>query len=252
VQVVVEVPAFVGDPQVVRLCFHHVGEGHEVGRHDFVHVPHGVEGVQLVVARGPVLEVRALVEQEVRRRVQSLSQRLDDAAGRVTGEEVDGRVGIRLAQRPRDGHVALDVPETDGAGEPEDPALRRARRRARGGFALDHGRHDVRRDGTVEHEVADEPVDLDRLATHHAVAPALERDEPGARDRLREASPVVVRDDRVLRAVNDERRHGDLRQQIPDVVFRDLPDRLDEDLGRALSHPLDAVLHAFERVRLGQ
>ena len=60
VQVVVEVPALVADPEVVALALHHVGEGHEVGRHDLVHVPQGVEGVQLVV-RGPALEVRALV-----------------------------------------------------------------------------------------------------------------------------------------------------------------------------------------------
>jgi hypothetical protein len=45
VQVVVEIPALVADPQIVVFRLDHVGEDHEVGRHDLVHVPQRVEGV---------------------------------------------------------------------------------------------------------------------------------------------------------------------------------------------------------------
>ena len=147
VQEVVEVPSLVTDPQVVVLPLHDVGERHEVGGHDLVHVPERVEGVQLVVAR-PALEVRALVEEEPGGGMQALAPRLHHAIGGIGGEEVHRGVGVDRAERAGDGEVALDVAEADRAREPQDAALRGApARRARGGFRSVGG-GDARRGST--------------------------------------------------------------------------------------------------------
>ena len=122
VEVVVEVPALVTDPQVVGLSLHDVRERHEVRRHDLVHVPEGVEGMELVIGR-PALEVRALVLQESRRRMEPFAPVLDDAVGGIGGQEVDDDVRMSLAQPAGDREVALDVAEADRAREPQHPAL---------------------------------------------------------------------------------------------------------------------------------
>ena len=137
VQEVVEVPALVPDPQVVALPLDHVGEGHEVGRHDLVHVPERVLGVELVVA-GPALEVTALVVKQTARGVQPRAPRLDGAIGRARGQEIDGGAGVDRLQLAGDGEVALDVAEADRARQPED-AARAGAPRARAGGALRSG-----------------------------------------------------------------------------------------------------------------
>ncbi len=48
---VVDVPALVDDPQVVRLVGDQVVEDHEVRRHDLIHPADGLEHVQVVLAR---------------------------------------------------------------------------------------------------------------------------------------------------------------------------------------------------------
>ena len=142
VQEVVEVPALVPHPEVVVLALHDVREGHEVGRHDLVHVPQRVLGVQLVVA-GPRLEVPALVVEQPAGGVQARAPGLHDPVGGGGGQEIDGGVGVDLLQPSRDGEVPLDVAETDRARQPEDPA-RRGPARARG-RRLPLGRRQERR-----------------------------------------------------------------------------------------------------------
>jgi hypothetical protein len=51
VQVVVELPGLVADPEVVRLVAHQVVEDHEVGDQDLVHPPPGLEAVEVVLGR---------------------------------------------------------------------------------------------------------------------------------------------------------------------------------------------------------
>ena len=249
-QVVVEVPPLVADPEVVVTGLHGIGEDHEVRRHDLVHVPERVEGVELMIGGRPALDVGALVEEQARRRMQALAADLDHAPRGIGRQEVDGGVGIDLAKRPGDRDVALDVTETDRAREPEDlaPASAPAGRRR---VPLGGRRNRGRSDGLAAHEVAYEPVHLRGLASRQVVTAALERHEPRTGDGIGELLAVAVGHDLVLRAVEDEHGGGEPRQQIVDVILLDLAQRLDEDIRRRLAGPRDAVLDAFERVRLG-
>src|SRR5262249_45624714 len=141
-------------------------------------------------------------------------------------------------------------PEPDGAREPENFASATADAR-RGYTPLDGRRNRGRLDGRAADEIADEPIDLRGLAPGQVVATALERHEPGAGDRIGELLAMTIGHDFVLRAVHDQHRRRELRQELVDVVLLDLAQRLDENLRRRLAGPRDAVLDALERVRLG-
>ena len=65
VQVVVELPRLVADPQVVALVAYHVMEEHEVGGEDLVHATQCVKAVQVVLG-GLRLDVPRLVGQVTR------------------------------------------------------------------------------------------------------------------------------------------------------------------------------------------
>jgi hypothetical protein len=49
VQVVVELPGLVTDPEVVALVAHHVVKEHEVGRENLVHAAQRLEAAQVVL-----------------------------------------------------------------------------------------------------------------------------------------------------------------------------------------------------------
>ena len=256
VEEVVEVPPLVADPQVVALALDHVGEGHEVRGHDLVHVPQRVERVELVIG-GPALEVPGLVLEQARGRVQALAPVLDDAVGRIAGEEVDDDVGIERPQPPGDREVALDVPEPDRAREPEHapPAVPgrppgRRRRIGRGNRARGGGRDRGLRDLLPEHEVADEAVDLHRVAAEQPVAAPLEGDQAGSGDRRDHLLRVRVGDDLVVGPVERQGGDPDLAEQVVQVDAVDRAQRLDQDLGGGLAGPGHAVLDPLERVRL--
>jgi hypothetical protein len=51
VQVVIEFPGFVADPQVVVLLAGQVVEDHKVGQQDLIHPPDGLEAVQVMLGR---------------------------------------------------------------------------------------------------------------------------------------------------------------------------------------------------------
>ena len=61
-QVVVELPCLIADPQVIAILAHDVVEDHEVGGEDLVHAAYRMEGVQVVLG-GLRLDVRGLVGQ---------------------------------------------------------------------------------------------------------------------------------------------------------------------------------------------
>ena len=87
-QVVVELPCLVADPEVVALLAHDVVEEHEVGGEDLVHAPQRVEAVQIVLG-GLRLDVARLVGQMSAGRVDALALCLQHAGDRVLGEPVD-------------------------------------------------------------------------------------------------------------------------------------------------------------------
>ena len=72
VQVVVELPGLVADPEVVVLLAREVVEDHEVGEQDLVHPPDRLEAVQVVLG-GLALDVAGLVRQERARGVDPLA-----------------------------------------------------------------------------------------------------------------------------------------------------------------------------------
>ena len=100
VQVVVELPGLVADPQVVLLVAHEVVEDHEVGEQDLVHPPDRLEAVQVVLGR-LALDVARLVRQQGARGVDPLAARLEDARHRVLGQPVDLEVRVRAAAARR-------------------------------------------------------------------------------------------------------------------------------------------------------
>ena len=249
VEEVVEVPALVAHPEIVVVPLHDVGEGHEVGGEDLVHVPERVEGVELVVPRPP-FEVGALVEVEPGRRMQALAESLHDAVGGVGGEEVDGDVAVELPELPGHRDVPLDVAEPDGARQPEDPSRRRPARARRRRLTLGRGRDRVGLDGSLQQEVPDQPVHLGHVATVEEMPAALEGDQAGTGDRLDHPLGMGVRHDPVLGPVERQRRDPNLAQQRVDARAVDGPERLDEDIGGRLAGPCDAVLNALQRVGL--
>ena len=74
-QEVVDLPRLVADPQVIAGLAHDVGEDHEVGEQDLVHVAPGAEHRQRVLARVG-LDVRDLARELRRGRVDRLTGRL--------------------------------------------------------------------------------------------------------------------------------------------------------------------------------
>ena len=113
-QVVVDLPRLVADHEVVGLGLQQVVEHHEVGDEDLVHVPPGVEGVEVVLA-GLGLEVRGLAGQ---RRLAGWSVSPRASSTRVTGilgQPVDLELRTGAAQRAGDRDVAQRVAEADGA-----------------------------------------------------------------------------------------------------------------------------------------
>ena len=164
VQVVVELPGLVADPEVVALVAHDVVEEHEVGGQDLVHAAQRLEAVQVVLGRLR-LDVAGLVGQVGAGRVDALALALEHPGDRVLGEPVDLQVRLQPAQLAGDRDVALRVAEPDRRGDVE---------RARAAVGPVDGRVARRAlppEGVLG-EVAQRQVDLDRLARVREVAGA--------------------------------------------------------------------------------
>ena len=112
VQVVVELPGFVADPQVVVLLAGQVVEDHEVGEQDLIHPPDGLEAVQVVLGRLG-LDVPGLTGQVCAGRVNALAARFQHPGDRMLGEPVDLKTRMQLAQLAGDRHVPLGVAQAD-------------------------------------------------------------------------------------------------------------------------------------------
>ncbi len=103
-------------------------------------------------------------------------------------------------------------------------------------------------------EVAQEQVDLDRVAGVGEMARPLEDDELAARE-LREPRAGSARPHGVVASVDDEHRALDPGEKLPHALLVLEPGRQlsgDERLGVGLETPADAVLARLRRVRLGE
>ncbi len=118
VQVVVELPRLVADPEGVVVVAHQVVEDHEVREEDLVHSPDRLEAVQVVLG-GLALDMARLVRHEGARRVDPLAARFEHGCHGVLRDPVDLEVGMQLAQLVGDRRIALGVAEPDRGGDIE-------------------------------------------------------------------------------------------------------------------------------------
>ena len=241
-QVVVELPRLVADPQVVRIVGGDVVEEHEVGEQDLVHLAPRLEDVEVVLAHLR-LDVRGLVRHQLRGGVDGLACGLEHRGHGVLREPDDLEVRPRRAQLTRDREVALRVAEADGARDVE-----RSRR-----AAVVEARHPpLARALSFAEELAQEQVDLDRVAQVRRMSRALERHERAAR-RLGEG--CASRERRLSVPVSVDDKHGAANARTELARRRLVAESCgllgrDEDFGRRLQTPLDTVLDLLRRVRL--
>src|SRR6185437_3054461 len=154
VPVVVDVPGFVSDDQVVAAFLDDLLEHHEVGHQDLVHPAQRLEAVQVVPGcLGG--DVCGFAGQPPAGGVDVLAFGLEHGGHRVLGQPVDFKFGAEPFKLPGDGHVAAGVAEPDGGGKVQG-ALRAARAASPG-----CGVHGRSRD--LVGELGDQPGDLHRV-----------------------------------------------------------------------------------------
>ena len=188
------------------------------------------------MCRGLVREVRAA-------RVDPLAARLEHRGDGVLREPVDLEVGVELAQLVGDRRVALRVAEADRRGDVERALAARL------------AAHPARRPGRRRDEVAQEQVDLDRVAGVREMARPVENHELAVRE-LREPGPGFTRSHGVVAAVDHEHRAVDPGREAPRTPSSSVEARCelgrDQRLGVGLEAPADRVLARLRRVRLGE
>ncbi len=188
------------------------------------------------------LDVVRLVREKRAGRMDPFAPRLEHRRDRMLGEPVDLEVRMERAQLVGDRRVSLRVPEPDW-GRDEERAL-----------AAGLAPHPTPRRRGRGHEVADEQVDLDRVAGMGEMSRPLEDDELAAR-QLREPRPGSARPHGVVASVDHEHRALDPGEELPHALLVLEPGRQlsgDERLGVGLETPADAVLPRLRRVRLGE
>ena len=202
-QVIVDVPALVGQPQVVVRVPHGVVEDQEVGQQDLVHAPPGLEHMEVVLP-ALALDVARLARQRRAQRVDVLTARLEHACDRVLGQPVDLELRDEPAQRVGDRHVALRVAEADRTGHEQGALLLPAHRTAPGALY---------RLGLAQ-EFVQQEIDAHRIAALGGMSAALESHKARAWDGRVQGIGVCRSDNRVLRAVDDQRRAADGRREL--------------------------------------
>ena len=177
---------------------------------------------------------------------------LEHRGDRVLGEPVDLEVGMELAQLVGDGRRRAARARARSGRRCTGRAARAPSARVqvvvvRPVVAV------VARPRAID-EVAEQQVDLDRVAGVGEVARPLEDDERAVR-QLREPRTRCARPDVVVAAVDHEDRAVDPGQQRPHVRLVLQPGRQlggDERRAVRLEPPADGVLVRLRRVRLGQ
>jgi len=118
-----------------------------------------------------------------------------------------------------DGEIALDVSEPDGAREPQHAPLAlsggtagRQRPRGRDDPSLGSGWDGSLDHLAIEHEIADEAVDLHGIPAEEAVPAAVEGDEARPGNRRHHLLGMGVRHDLVVGPVQGEGGHANLAE----------------------------------------
>ena len=125
VPVLVDVPGFVGDHQVVAALVDGILEDHEVGDQHLVHAAQRLEAVQVVLAQFE-LDVPRLAGQQRAQRMDAFAAGRQQARHRVLRQPVDLEVRMELAQLARDGDIASRRGRGRSARRDRAPAWSRA------------------------------------------------------------------------------------------------------------------------------
>ena len=239
VEEVVELPRLVSDPQVILLVRDQIVEHHEVRNQDLVHPPERLEHIQLVLV-GLGLDVGRFAGEQRAGGMDPLAARLEHLGDRVLGEPVDLEIGVEPAKLLRYRDIAAGVAEPDRGGHIQrSPRSRPAPRPAP-------------RRGRRADEVAEQQVQLDRVAGVRDVAGALERHERAA-GRVGQRPALPERPDQVGVAVDHERRTPNSCAHLAEVLVAretDAAGGVRERLGRGVEPPANRVLDLLGRVRL--
>ncbi len=173
----------------------------------------------------------------------TLPGRLEHLRDRVLREPDDLEVRLQLPQLAGDREVTLRVSEPDRAGDVERARMTPSHR------PLDRA---LLRALAFAEKLAQEQIDLDRVAHVRRVCRPFERDERAA-GRLRERRAACVRRLLVLVPVDDEHGTADTGGELARLRLVGDPRSLlrgEQDLGRGLQPPFHAVLDLLRRVRL--
>ena len=240
VEVIVHIPGFVANPQVVLVGLHQIMEDHEVRDEDLVHPPPGLKAVQVVLGRLG-LDVVRLVGEVLAGGMDALALGLEHPGHGVLSQPVDLEVRMQLAQLPGDRHVALGVSEPDRRGDVEGALAARAPARPRARRAA--GPAEAGRLDSLG-EIAHQQVHLHRIASLRAVARARQAHE-GAADQLGERQPRVVGANGVVLSVDHQGRAVDAGDELAHAVLVGEPGGelgRDRRLGVRLERLADRVL----------
>src|SRR5262249_38721147 len=161
VPVVVDVPGFVADDQVVAALLDDLLEHHEVGHQDLVHPAQRLEAVQVVPVRFGG-HVRGFAGQSLAGGVDVLALGVEHGGHRVLGQPIDLELGAEPFQFLGHGIVSVGVAELDGGGQVQSPL---GAARAAGPGVRVHG---CSRDPV--YESGDQPCDLYRVLAMGQVA----------------------------------------------------------------------------------
>ena len=111
-EVVVQLPGLVTNPEVVLLVVHHIMEEHVVRDEDLVHAPPGLEAVQVVLG-GLALDMPRFAYQQRAGRVDALAAGLQHSGHRMLRQPIDFQIGTEPAQFTGNGCVAVRMPQTN-------------------------------------------------------------------------------------------------------------------------------------------
>ena len=117
-EVVIDLPGLVADPQVVRFLADQVVEHHEVRHHDLVHAPPGLEAMKVVLG-GLSLEMTGLVGEVLAHRMDPLAPRGQHRGDRVLRQPIDFEIRMEPAELVGNRDVSLGVSQPDRRGDIE-------------------------------------------------------------------------------------------------------------------------------------
>src|SRR6266566_4537413 len=226
--VIVHIPGLVSDDEIVVLRLHKIGKGHEVVHHDLIHGAQREEGGEVMLA-GDMLKVTTFISKVAGNGMNVLAFALQIGRSRVNGKPINGEIRFKFAQFARNGKVALDVSQANGAGEQERFARAAHRPGPRACFLW---RTDEASDCTVEQR---------GIARRRHMSPTLNSQQLCVRDTLVDGKSPVIRGSAVTGAMDHECWCSDASSMLSHIVAKPSLARHIDNLAcrrPAIAHPI--------------